>query len=298
MHNPKLSLIRFSIHACSLLATVLLAGCQQAQRSSDMGIPATVATAVSMETLKEREAGVETIDEITELISLYQKMAAGGDAVAEAKTRAASLYLLLGAKFARSKADKRQYYRSAKELTVEAMSVDADFLAALQGGQRITDAAAGLEADMYEPLFLWATSIFYHFRDVASVPEKILFRKRLSEAARAIEVIVQKDPGWNDGCLQFSLGIYYLSVPGFAGGDRGKAIELINQGAGVSNKILLPRWGRAKYLSVATGDRRQFIDDLEWILNQDITEMNGPTIWNKYFIADSKELLASVDKLF
>ena len=231
-------------------------------------------------------------------IQYYQSVSGNDDRERAALTRTTSLYLLLGAEYAESKSEQRKYYRHAANTAEKALQLDGTFQSKQLNGSSIPEAAEHLTADYFEPLFLWATSIFYHFRDVASVPERILFNSRLKQAAEAIEVIIRKDPAWFDGSLQFTLGIYYLSVPEAIGGDREKAMQLMEDAVAMSNKRLLTRWGRAKYLAVATDDKQLFLQDLRWVVQQDINEMDGPAIWNRYFQEDARRLLDEVEELF
>ena len=298
MQIPKIPIPRIFITSMALSSMLLVAGCRQSRPPDASPVLPDNATLPPIEELVERESRAETTGEIKELIRIYELHAAGNRSVADAETRAASLYLLLGADHAQSNFQQRSYYKMARSSTVEAMMQNESFRKAVNAGQPVETAAEYLGPDLYEPLFLWATSIFYHFRDVASIPEKIINRSQLKSAADAIGVLIEKDPEWFDGCLQFSLGIYYLSVPEFAGGDRQRAASLINDAVDMGNRRLLTRWGRAKYLAVATGDQRQFEEDLTWVIDQDISEMQGPVIWNRYFIEDSRELLATIDGFF
>ncbi len=252
----------------------------------------------TVERWQETDLEAETRDEILERVRYYQSITGDDAVVRRARVRESSLLLLLGAAYAESRSEQKDFYRQAAQSAEQAMLLDDAFHEARLAGQSVPAAASGLEPEFFEPLFLWATAVFYHFRDVASVPERILFNGRLGEAAEAIEVMVRKEPDWYGGSLQFSLGIYYLSVPEIIGGDREKAGLLMEEAVGMSDKRLLPVWGRAKYLAVALGDKEGFRKDLQWVLRQDLSEMEGPPVWNRYFQEDARRLLENEDLLF
>lgn len=292
-------LLNGKIRPCLLLClAVILTGCSSPDKPAlDTGI-IKQGPVPGLEQLQNEEARVDSREDVQALIQLYDRNFEDTREFAEAKTRAASLYLLLGAKYDVSTGDRRKAYRNAARAAEAALLQDANFREARTSGQSIPEAGEKVSRDQYEALFLWATSVFYHFRDVASVPERILFSRRLREAARAIEFMMDSDPLWYGGSLQFSLGIYYLSVPEVLGGDRDKAAELMNEAVDISEKRLLTRWGRAKYLAVAEGDRESFLHDLTWVIEQNLSSVEGPHIWNRYFQEDALRLLNEVDLLF
>ena len=161
------------------------------------------------------ELEADSSEEIYQLIQSYQKASGDSADMKAAYTRVSSLYLLLGAEYSKSKSQQRKYYKQAAGFAEQALHMDETFRSARGAGLAIPEAAKDIDVDTFEPLFLWATAVFYHFRDVASLPERILFNRRLRQAADALEMMIGKYPDWYGGSLQFSLGIYYLSVPDF-----------------------------------------------------------------------------------
>ena len=282
---PGLSLL-------SLAVMLIFSACQSA-RYGDSPQPLTAEPSVTIKQLQADEAAARTEEEVREILRGYEAFPPESPYYPEAQTGAARLQLLLGAAFSTKGRVQRQLYRSARQSAAKALQADPAVRARVEAGLSVPQAAAVAQKASFEALFLWSTAIFYHFRDVASFPERILFSRQLLEAKDALEVIRSKDPEWGEGIVPFSLGIYYLSVPGFLGGDRARARNYMDEAVSMSNQRLLPRWGRAKYLAVAIGDPELFLQDLEWVIDQNPSQMKGPLVWNLYFQKDACNLLAN-----
>lgn len=299
--NPSLSersqYRRYRSPVVILTLLLVLSGCAASPDRFQPDPPVAV-DAVSRADWEQMDLQADSRDALLQRVRYYQSVSGDDGIRSEAYTRETSLLLLLGAAYSESRSEQRRWYRMATQASEQALLLVDSFREARQAGQSVPEAAVHLDSTSFEPLFLWTTATFYHFRDVASVTERILFNRRLKEAANAIEVMLDKDPDWSGGALQFSLGIYYLSVPEIIGGDRDKARELMEVAVRMSDKRLLPAWGRAKYLAVSMGDRKRFQEDLEWVLRQDVSSMEGPAIWNRYFMEDARQLLDQKDLLF
>jgi len=285
----------------SSASLLLMTGCRSSPElgwQTPLPRPGNVEQAVDLDELEQHEWSARDRETVEAILSQYLMIPGHVDTYARAQTGVARLELLIGAAYATSRAEQRHHYTKARQASERAMYTDPDFRKAVASGMPVAEAARQLEPDQFEPLFLWATSIFYTFRDVASLPEKILARKNLTDAASVLRHMMDTDETWYGGSLQFSLGIYYLAVPAFMGGDRQLAEELMNKAVELSNKRLLTRWGRAKYLAVANGDRELFEQDLQWVVSQNVDQMDGPIIWNAYFQMDAKRLLSQSDRLF
>ena len=284
-----------------IATTAILIGCAGCSIPRSGGLPISDHVAIEIPAavdLQRLESNADTKEEIYQIIHYYHNIQGDPDEVSHANTRTASLYLLLGAEYSGSRSEQKGWYREAADSAERALMQDKSFNTARIAGKTVPEAAEHIEEESFEALFLWATAVFYHFRDVASVPERILFSGRLKQAAQAIQLIIQKDPLWDGGSLQFSLGIYYLSVPEAIGGDREKASKLMEEAVRISSKRILTRWGRAKYLAVSMGDKELFLEDLNWVIQQDLSTMEGPVVWNRYFQKDARRLLIDVDDLF
>lgn len=227
-------------------------------------------------------------------ITTYQTTSPESPQYREDLMNSARLKLLMGAAYANSRLEQRRLYRESAEAAESLLRSNS----AVSVSQSMPEIAIAAEKREFEALFLWSTSVFYHFRDVASFPEKVLSQKKLRQARDVLLAIQSKDPDWGDGIVPFSLGIYYLSVPETFGGDRQRASRLMEKAVTMGETRLIPRWGRAKYLAVALGDSQLFVEDLEWVLQQDVKKMDGPVEWNRYFQEDARALLEAREKLF
>jgi hypothetical protein len=105
-------------------------------------------------------------------------------------------------------------------------------------------------------------------------------------------------PDWQHGAVHFAWGIYYLALPKVAGGDMELSRQSLDRAVEVGPHSLLPRWGRAKYYAVKTGDRQLFEDDLAWVVAQDPQQMDSPYPWNVYFQRDARAMLEDIGRYF
>ncbi|HSH09181.1 MAG TPA: TRAP transporter TatT component family protein [Oceanipulchritudo sp.] len=284
-----------ALFGCCLLAGILT-GCastKQAVETNTAKTSSVIHVDIPFADLQPLEDSARSRPEIEQVLAGYEQISVQDPAYNDAQIGIARLYLLLGAAHALDRSEQREFYTLAQQAAERALRQNAAFRQTIDSGQSFATAAQALPVEDYEPLFLWVTSVFYTFRDVARLPERTFKRKNLQEAAAILENMIRTAPAWNDGALQFSLGIYYLSVPQFMGGNRSKARQLMNEAVEMSDQRLLARWGRAKYLAVELGDWELFHSDLEWVATRDLSALSGPVIWNAYFQEDALRLLES-----
>ena len=58
------------------------------------------------------------------------------------------------------------------------------------------------------------------------------------------------------------------------------------------------RWARAKYFHTKMKNREAFIDDLYWVIAQDIRKTEGHYAWKSFYKRDALRLLENVDTYF
>lgn len=203
------------------------------------------------------------------------------------------LQLLYGVAFVANRAERQLWFDKSKESALRSLRAAQAFPEAADFTDNRLDVTviAAVTEPGFEPLFLWATAVFYTFRDVLGPIQRIQRRADLSLARQAIQHIYDLDPQWGEGALPFSLGIYYLAVPTALGGDRILAANFMAEAVDRGPDNLLPRWGRAKYLAVALRDPQTFYQDLSWVVQQNWQETSGPELWRKYFHLDAQQLL-------
>ena len=211
---------------------------------------------------------------------------------------AAEYSCLMGAAYSESRREKAQLYMDAVLLSERALFNNSEFAAEIRSGETRDKAARVLGADDLEAMHFWVTALSYYFKECVN-PLRMPFNMKWMDRSTAfLERMQEIDPDWNYGAAHFALGIYYLALPSFAGGDMELSRQSMDKAIEVAPNSLLARWGRAKYFFEKTGDRAGFVEDLEWVLAQDPRAASSPYPWNVYFQRDAKEMLDNVDRIF
>lgn len=278
------------------LALALLAGCRAPVAEPPAHETGNIALTGS--TRAEMDAGI--LADLRAEIRAAKAALEQGTADADVhRIRIAELTLLYGAGYSGSRREQRLAYHEAKQLALQVLRLNADMAELLASAQPLTAlvplANTGTE---FDALLIHSTAVFYLFRDVYTLPQRVFASGRLKAARDVLLAMQEREPGWSGGTLPFSLGIFYLAVPDALGGDRALAAQLMAEAVALGPTHLLPRWGRAKYLAVALADRQLFTEDLQWVIAQDLNAMDGPDLWNRYFQWDAQQLLNHADALF
>lgn len=284
--------VRWPAIAFGVLLLAFLAGCR-APTSRDFLplVDSSASPALDWAEARALEPEAETETEVRAILEAYRAVPATAPHYAEARTAAARLCLLWGALFAENTDAQRAAYELTRELAADALRPELrQFLETPDpsGFARVDGPPTATEM---EALFIWSNAVFYTFRDVASWWERVFRHAALRHAEAVLRAMEHDAPDWGEGSLQFALGIYYLAIPDVLGGDRALAARLMDEAVARSDRRLLTRWGRAKYLATALGDEALFRRDLEWVLAQDPAAMTGPSIWNRYFQTDARRML-------
>ncbi len=109
---------------------------------------------------------------------------------------------------------------------------------------------------------------------------------------KMIERIDAIDRTWAGGGNYFSRGLYYIAIPERFGGSKERADQEFTEAVNIGPNYLVNRWGRAKYLYNLVGEKDKFLNDLNWVVEQDPSKADNPYPWNVYFQQDAKKLLA------
>lgn len=236
------------------------------------------------------EAGTE--ESVRSAIAAYQQILSADPQMIPAMVRQAELHVLLGAAYAQSKAEKRESYLSAIRLCERAMGLDPEFRAAVGGGASIEQASQYLGAEHAGAMFWWITGVSYLFKECQSPPQRVINFRWMQRTQGVLRRLGELEPGFQEGGVPFTWGIFYLALPRAVGGDMQRSGESFEAAIALSPGSLLNRWGRAKYYHVKTGDRAAFAADLRWVLAQDPRSAPSPYRWNVYFQRDARALLA------
>lgn len=213
--------------------------------------------------------------------------------------RLAETHILYGAAYAKGTSDKGRWYRAGIRYAERAMATNEAFREQVTSGRSIGEAVSALgssDAEMRAMLF-WATGVSYYFKECLGVRTVVYFRWML-RTRELMERMLEVNPEFEHGAVLFSMGIYNLALPPGAGRDMARSKDFLERAVSASGTSLLPRWGRAKYFQVRTGNRQGFLEDVEWVLAQDPVESDSAFAWNVYFQRDAREMLSHVDEVF
>jgi len=208
-----------------------------------------------------------------------------------------NLHILKGAAYETRTRAKRKAFRRALGYCEAAMMTSPAFARKVESGSPVWEAAEALEDEHIEAIAFWATALFYQFDECLPKIAKPFNLRWIRRAEKMLKKAFSLDPDWGGGQLHFSYGIYYL-MPAVVGGDMAKAKACFDKAVATGPNWLLNRWGRAKYYCRCTGDRERFVNDLEWVIQHDPSETDGPPFWNVYCRQDARQLLSEVDRHF
>lgn len=209
-----------------------------------------------------------------------------------------TLHILLGDAYSSKKSQKIDHFRSALIYSERAMYTNSDFRASIDRGDNVWEAAEFLTANEVDAMFFWTTALFYYYKEGLNALGQVIQYPWVKRARRVLEIITELDPEWGGGAVYFTWGIYYLSIPESVGGDRELSYEYFQKAIDSGPNWLLNRWGRAKYFHVKMQNPREFKEDLQWVVKQDISTSEGYYPWKIYFQKDAQNMLDNIDQYF
>lgn len=209
-----------------------------------------------------------------------------------------TLHILLGDAYSQKKREKINHFRSALTYSERAMYTNPKFRAAIDEGEPVWEAARFLTEKEIDAMFFWTTALFYYYKEGLNGFGQVIQYSWVKRAKQVLEHITDLDPEWGGGGIYFTWGIYYLSIPESVGGDRKLSAEYFQKAIDTGPDWLLNRWGRAKYFHVKMQNPREFKEDLQWVVNQDIKMSKGPYPWKAYFKKDAQNMLDHIDDYF
>ncbi len=237
-------------------------------------------------------------ESIERAVAAYQAVLEVDPDSYEAYVQLAQFHLLLGDGYMASVADKKSSFRSAMLYAEGAMYTQPAFRQKIQEGEPTWDACRVLGAREMDAMFFWVNSVFYNFKECYGYMGQALNFRWIQRAKRVMEHMDTIDPGWGNGMLYFTWGIYYLSIPERVGGDRPKSEMYLSKAIAADPRQLVYRWGRAKYYDIKMNKPQEFQEDLEWVLAQDARLSPGHPAWNAFIMQDARRLLESMHSRF
>lgn len=273
------------------LATVMLmltacVGVADRQAADVVAVPA------SYELVEGAFAQVESRESLLHVIAQLEAYAARHAGHYASRARLANAYTLLGAGYSASGAAKARAYNNAMAAAEEAFETNGSYQLARLNGQSFAQRLDYLGDEQMEALEFWKTAMFYSFREASGPVAKLWRYPRLNQAVAIMQrqEVLDRQAMWGNNLM--SWGIFYLAQPEWYGGDRNKSREYLAEAVAVTQRNIVPRWGRGKYFAVAMGDMKMFRDDLSWVAAQPLEALVGYRPWNRMLQNEARQLLA------
>ncbi len=282
----------------ALLAGVILSAC--ASNPSNQGQRVVVVDSIPV-TYSQALAAFDAADSHESLllaIDALERYARAHPGDYASRARLANAYTLLGAGYTEGGSAKARAYDQAMDYALEAFNTDGTYQLARMNGKSFEEGLAFLDERQMEAMEFWKTAMFYSFREASGPIAKLWRYPRLKEAVAVMErqEALDRNAMWGNNLM--SWGIYYLAQPEFYGGDREKARAYLAEAAAVSQRNIVPRWGRAKYFAVAMGDVDSYRSDLQWVAAQPLDELVGYRPWNLLLLREARTLLEQEELFF
>lgn len=235
---------------------------------------------------------------VRESIQAYEEVLNDDPRSYQALSSLSHLYLLLGDEDGNGIPQKKEFYLKAITYAEHAMYINQEFRHLIDKGEQVWEAVSVLTEREMEPMLFWTTGIFYYYKDCLGPAGQVINFHWIRRAKSVLQRMSAIDPDYAGGAVHFSWALYYLSIPESVGGDREKSEELFARAIETGPNRLLNRWGRAKYFHTKMKNRDEFIEDLQWVIAQDITKAEGHFAWNSFYKRDAERMLQQVDTLF
>jgi tetratricopeptide (TPR) repeat protein len=247
-----------------------------------------------LEKARQIEYSAVSAEDVTLLINIYKDAEKSDPSNCLVLWKIGNFHMLMGAAYAENKKDKKYHYREAIKYCEKAMFTNKDFKSEVLNDIEITDACSKLTINEIDAMGYWYNARFYYFKECLSPIGRLLNTSIVIENNKMINQIDQLDSTWCGGGNYFSRAIYYISIPERFGGSLDRAEQEFATAVKLGPDYLTNRWGRAKYLYSLTGNKKGYISDLEWVLQQDPRGSTIPFPWNIYFQNDAKNMLSQI----
>ena len=208
-----------------------------------------------------------------------------------ALTQLSTINILLGTAYTNTGYGKSEHFLQAMRYAEQAMYSNTEFRTKIEQGETLWGAIDSLSEREAEAMFFWVTALQYEFKESMSLPEKVFNIKWLQRALLVIEQVEKGAPEFGGGGVEFAKAICYYALPGRYGGSEELGDEAMQAAIEHNDNWLLPRWARAKYYYVITGQTEKSQSELKWIAGQNPEQFRDPYPWRIHFIENSAALL-------
>ena len=285
---------RFVPSTKCLLIMILLVSCslklQPVWQEAEPNNP----TAESLRKLKEAKDLFAVAGDANSLalsISAFESVLDVNPGDYEALALLSTQYILLGTAYTKNKQDKSALFQKAMKYAELAMYTNTEFKDRVVKGESPWDATDELGVKELSAMYFWVIALQYEFKEVMSLPEKILNVGWLEKGLIILNQIENIDPDFGGGGVEFCKVICYYALPEFKGGSKKKGDEYMHKAVKKSSHWLLPIWARGKYYYVIKNEPEKSRRDLLWVAKQDLSKFQDPYPWRVYFQKNAQKVL-------
>ena len=290
---------KLAVAATSLLIMISLANCslkiQPVWQEAAQNIP----TTDSLRRLREAKAFFANAGDYNSLnisIAAFESVLDEDPGDYEALALLSTQYILLGTAYTENRSGKSKLFRKAMKYAELAMYTSPAFKNKVADGTAPWDAADALGVKELSAMYFWVIALQYEFKEVMSLPEKIVNVGWLQKGLVFLNRIENLDPDFGGGGVEFCKVICYYALPEFKGGSPKKGDEYMRKAVTKGSLWLLPIWARGKYYYVIKNEPEKSRLDLQWVAKQDLSKFQDPYPWRVHFQRDARELLKKADQ--
>ncbi len=276
--------------AFGLLVVLILSGCAMRPQENwhdvapDRPSPAATRLAEQAQQLFD-----EVCDEqgLRAAIAAHEQVLAVNPGDSQALTSLSTQHILLGAAYTSGRREKSRQFLTAIDYAERAMYSNQAFRAQVATGTPLWDAVELLESDQLVAMFFWVKALHYQFKEGLTLGGKIANIRWMEHGLKVLDRIVEIDPGFGGGGVEFAMAISYEVLPRRWGGSSVRADAYIQQAVEAHPDWLLPRWARGRYYYVIRGEREKSQSDLAWVASRNPQDYTDPDPWKRFFQADA-----------
>ena len=215
-----------------LCCLLILAGCAKSWRPAWQYCLAPSPSAESEKLLTTAQVLYDQAEDWQGLIKsmdAYRAVLQSDPGNAEALAFLANQHILLGTAYERNRGKKAEHFTKALTYAEYAMYTNGAFKKAVDDGKTPWEAAETLEADDAPAMLFWVTALQYEFKEGMGLIGKVSNIRWMQHALTFLDRIKTVAPNYGDGSVEFAYAICYCIIPESMGGDKEKALQLIQE---------------------------------------------------------------------
>jgi len=220
-------------------------------------------------------------------IATYEQVLTVNPGDSQALTALSTQHILLGTAYTSGRHAKSRHFLIAMDYAERAMYSNQAFRAEVATGTPLWDAVDLLEDDQLEAMFFWVKALHYQFKEGLTLVGKIVNIRWMEHSLKVLERIVEIDPEFGGGGVEFAMAISYEVLPSRWGGSSERADAYMQQAVEAHPDWLLPRWARGRYYYEIRGEPEKSQADLAWVASRNPRDYADPRAWKRFFQADA-----------